>query len=463
MKVLSNITKVLFSSVITFSSNFIIGFILPIYLSVAEYGYYREFVLYFNFFYILNLGFNEGLYIKYGGKSLAEIDKDTLLKEHNTSLLFQFLVTLVILSIGIIQGSTLFIIFAITVFFSNGIYFHQLVQQALSEFTEYSRTNTIKGLMTTTAMLLTLFFLKGSTHEYYILALMFSQAIIFVYCELHFMKNIKGSIFSFTTLKQSKHVFKIGFFVLLANFFRVLIGNIGQWIVQQFSNIEDFAQYSLAGSMLSVVLLVINAVSAVFYTVISKNKDQRKLSLIKNLLLVFGVWSGFAFFILYEFITRFIPSYIPSLEYMRYLILSVPYLMVINVIATNLYKTTMDEKKYFAHMFFVLIITSGLIIGLYTFYSNPNAAAIGTTVVYFVWYYVSTNITFPYLKNSMPYNLLLISHLVIYLLLTSVVGNLIGAVAYIIYCLALLFIFRKDFYSVWDYVKGSRQEEPCQN
>src|SRR5699024_2190084 len=133
-------------------------------------------------------------------KSLAEIDKDTLLKEHNTSLLFQFLVTLVILSIGIIQGSTLFIIFAITVFFSNGIYFHQLVQQALSEFTEYSRTNTIKGLMTTTAMLLTLFFLKGSTHEYYILALMFSQAIIFVYCELHFMKNIKGSIFSFTTL-----------------------------------------------------------------------------------------------------------------------------------------------------------------------------------------------------------------------------------------------------------------------
>lgn len=456
MKVLSNITKVLSSSIITFSSNFIIGFILPLYLSVAEYGYYREFVLYFNFFYILNLGFNEGLYIKYGGKSLEEIDHKILMKEHNTSLVAQAVVSLLMIVAGFMTKNTVIIIFAITTFFANATYFHQLVQQALSEFSEYSKTNTIKGFATILTMLIALLLFKGNTHMYYVLALMFAQFLVFLYCEWNFYKVIKNKSSQLLTVNQTKAIFNIGLFVLLANFLRVLVGSIGQWLVQLFSNIEEFAQYSLAGSMLSVVLLVINAVAAVFYTVISKNKDYGKLNIIKNLLLIFGVASGLAYFVLHYMITYFIPDYISSLEYMKYLILCVPYLMVINVIATNLYKTNMHEKKYFRNMLFVLTSTAALIGMFYLLNNNPVSAAIGTTVTYILWYFVVTTITFPFLKNTMKFNLLLISHLISYLVFTSLGNVLLGMILYGIYSLAILVIYRQSFFSVIEYLKENK-------
>lgn len=456
MKVLSNITKVLSSSIITFSSNFIIGFILPLYLSVAEYGYYREFVLYFNFFYILNLGFNEGLYIKYGGKSLEEIDHKILMKEHNTSLVAQAVVSLLMIVAGFMTKNTVIIIFAITTFFANATYFHQLVQQALSEFSEYSRTNTIKGFATILTMLIALLLFKGNTHMYYVLALMFAQFLVFLYCEWNFYKVIKNKSSQLLTVNQTKAIFNIGLFVLLANFLRVLVGSVGQWLVQLFSNIEEFAQYSLAGSMLSVVLLVINAVAAVFYTVISKNKDYGKLNIIKNLLLIFGVASGLAYFVLHYMITYFIPDYISSLEYMKYLILCVPYLMVINVIATNLYKTNMHEKKYFRNMLFVLTSTAALIGMFYLLNNNPVSAAIGTTVTYILWYFVVTTITFPFLKNTMKFNLLLISHLISYLVFTSLGNVLLGMILYGIYSLAILVIYRQSFFSVIEYLKENK-------
>lgn len=208
--------------------------------------------------------------------------------------------------------------------------------------------------------------------------------------------------------------------------------------------------------MLSVVLLVINAVAAVFYTVISKNKDYGKLNIIKNLLLIFGVASGLAYFVLHYMITYFIPDYISSLEYMKYLILCVPYLMVINVIATNLYKTNMHEKKYFRNMLFVLTSTAALIGMFYLLNNNPVSAAIGTTVTYILWYFVVTTITFPFLKNTMKFNLLLISHLISYLVFTSLGNVLLGMILYGIYSLAILVIYRQSFFSVIEYLKENK-------
>jgi len=456
MKLLSNILKVLSSSIITFSSNFIIGFILPLYLSVAEYGYYREFILYFNYFYILNLGFNEGLYIKYGGKSLQEIDTNQLQKEHNTTILIQFIICSILLGVGVIMNSSMIIVFSIAVFFANVTYFHQLVQQALSEFSEYSKTNTIKGIATILTMLIALTFFQGRTHIYYIIALLVAQVILFIYCEVYFYSTMKNRVKGFSTPKHTKIVFRIGIFMLAANFLRVLVGSIGQWLVKVFTDIEGFAQYSLAGSMLSVVLLVINSVAAVFYTVISRNKDTAKLVAIKNLLLLFGILSGLAYFVLFYVIGYFLPDYAPSLEYMKYLILCVPYLMVINVIATNLYKTQVNEKKYFLNMLSILILTMGLITILFLIFEEPVVAAIGTTVMYILWFFIMTIKTFPFLKSNKRYNLLLLSHFIVYLSCSSFLTNFTGMVVYILYCFVAIFVCKKDIYGILNYLKQKK-------
>ena len=64
MKLLKNIIGVALSNIASFGTSFIIGFILPAILTVADYGYYKEYTLYLSFAYLFNLGFNDGIYIK---------------------------------------------------------------------------------------------------------------------------------------------------------------------------------------------------------------------------------------------------------------------------------------------------------------------------------------------------------------------------------------------------------------
>ena len=49
---------------------------LPIILSVVDYGNYRQYILYMSFTYIFNAGFNDGIYIKYGGKEEHELNQE---------------------------------------------------------------------------------------------------------------------------------------------------------------------------------------------------------------------------------------------------------------------------------------------------------------------------------------------------------------------------------------------------
>ena len=65
MKNLKNIFNVAITNIINFGTSFLINFMLPIILSVVDYGNYRQYILYMSFTYIFNAGFNDGIYIKY--------------------------------------------------------------------------------------------------------------------------------------------------------------------------------------------------------------------------------------------------------------------------------------------------------------------------------------------------------------------------------------------------------------
>ena len=88
MKTLKNILNVAMSNIVGFGTSFIVGFILPGILTVAQYGSYRQYTLYLSFTYLFHLGFADGIYIKYGGKELNELDHNVIRDEHNFANFF---------------------------------------------------------------------------------------------------------------------------------------------------------------------------------------------------------------------------------------------------------------------------------------------------------------------------------------------------------------------------------------
>ena len=82
MKLIKDILKIIVSNFIMLGSNIVIGFILPATLTVDDYGLYKQYLLYSSYIAIFNLGFIDGIYIKYGGISVSSIDSVELKKEH---------------------------------------------------------------------------------------------------------------------------------------------------------------------------------------------------------------------------------------------------------------------------------------------------------------------------------------------------------------------------------------------
>lgn len=59
---------VLCSNMINMLVSVAIGFILPKYLTLESYGYYKLFQFYINYAGLLHLGYADGIFLRYGGK-----------------------------------------------------------------------------------------------------------------------------------------------------------------------------------------------------------------------------------------------------------------------------------------------------------------------------------------------------------------------------------------------------------
>src|SRR5690625_7813403 len=124
MKVLKSVFQVALSNIINFGTSFIIGFILPAVLSVADYGYYREYMLYISFAYLVNLGFNDGIYIKYGGTEPEDLDETIVREEHNFVIVFQLIIIVLMLVGSIILGYLNNVFFSFAPFFVRTTTYH---------------------------------------------------------------------------------------------------------------------------------------------------------------------------------------------------------------------------------------------------------------------------------------------------------------------------------------------------
>ena len=56
-------------------SSILLGFVLPMLLSVDDYGYYKLYTLYFSYSGLLHFGFIDGILLVFAGKDYEELDR----------------------------------------------------------------------------------------------------------------------------------------------------------------------------------------------------------------------------------------------------------------------------------------------------------------------------------------------------------------------------------------------------
>lgn len=127
------------ANLINLAFNLITNFVLPKELSVENYAMIKTFQLYISYAGLFHFGFVDGMYLKYGGKSVNSIQKKDLNTNLSTLRSFQIVVTCICAVVSIYLENPLFICFSLAIMPINlGNYFKQLYQ-ATGEFSLYGK------------------------------------------------------------------------------------------------------------------------------------------------------------------------------------------------------------------------------------------------------------------------------------------------------------------------------------
>ena len=86
------------TNVIVLLFNLITNFLLPKYLSVEAYASIKAFQLYVLYIGVFHFGYCDGMYLRYGGKTIGNIDKHELKNDVSTMCLYQLGISILVIA-----------------------------------------------------------------------------------------------------------------------------------------------------------------------------------------------------------------------------------------------------------------------------------------------------------------------------------------------------------------------------
>lgn len=441
MSLKNNILRIFSANFLTMISGIVIGFIVPAILSIESYSYVKTYMFYISYIGFLHFGFVDGMYIKYGGKELSEIDKSEFKSEHRVFISMQLIMTIIFFIIGILNVDIIMILMGLSILPMNTVAFHKMFYQATGQFKEYAKASYIYTSVYLGLNILLALVFRNKNYIYYCIASLFSNAIVYIILEVKFYKNTKG-----IKAKYNSAIFnnvKVGFFVLLGNLSVLLFYAIDRWFIKIFLGVNDFAYYSFAVSMLNIISLLVNAIAITFYNYLAKDEDKEKIKRMKNYFLILGGVASLGYFALASIVSIFLTKYTPALNIIAISFASYPYMIVINALYVNLYKIRKDEKKYLRVVATMVIISAVYNTIAIFIWRSSEAIAIATTLSFITWYIYSMR-DFKYLKSNLKEVIYLNSILVAFLVFSNYFNWLIGGIGYLITIIIMVITFYKE-------------------
>lgn len=376
------------------------SFFLPIILSIGGYADYKTYILYTTFIGFLHLGFVDGINILYGGKTVDQVNQKDFFIYHLFFVIFQLLISLIILVIGIIDKNVILILLTISILPINVQSFFLFFYQATGEFRRYSITIL---LVPTINILATLIFFVNSIsdYKYYITANIAGYFISALFLEYTYLKNVMTKIslndtltytkeFIFNTnlnllIDKLKPIFLSGFYIMLGTVVFNLFFATGRWIAKIYTSNESFAIYSLSLSLIGIIIIFVSAINKTFYPYLYKNQQEETILNLRNILYILSTLSIPAFFIIDYFVLNFLPQYENALPITSIIITSLPGIFIINSIYVNLYKIKKIERRFLFDSIIYLSIAFSLTLILFRIFKSLQSIALASVLSVYIW------------------------------------------------------------------------------
>lgn len=447
MNIKKNIARVFSANFLQLMTSIIVGFYVPAVLSIEGYADLRTYTLYITYVGFTHFGFIDGMYIKYGGKDPDKIEAGALKAEHRVFCVQQILITMIALGIGLVLKEPLWILLGLSIIPINAYSFHRMFYQATGQFKLYTKYAYLYTGCYFAFNVFLAILLKTDNQWLYCLANLGSNVVAFLLLEIAFRRKMQHISIQYDRKELWNHV-QVGIYILIGNLAVNMFYSIDQWFVKGALTDTDFAFYAFSVSLLSLVNVLINAISVTFYNFLAQGVEKYKIAEIKTGLILLGTMGSGLFFALSAIVHLLLPKYIPSLEIVAISFMAIPYMMVINALYVNLYKVEKNEKLYLKEVVRMLIVATGLNALALLLRSGVQGIAMATTISFVLWFLYATR-HFSYLKVTNKELVYLLFSGTLFLLCSHYFNWFLGV---LIYCGGVTFVgigLYKDMLKKW--------------
>ena len=185
-KLQKGIVAVLIANLVNVAFSLATNFLLPKYLSIESYAGIKEFQLYVSYVGLFHLGFVDGIYLKYGGKTLGkDVDKE-FSTDLSTMCIFQTATTIAVLLVAIILRDRILAFFAISILPQNMSNYFKFLYQATGEFDLYGKAMNLTTISTFVLNMVLLFVLRTDSVFWYIAGYVVLYFLIWIVLDVYF-------------------------------------------------------------------------------------------------------------------------------------------------------------------------------------------------------------------------------------------------------------------------------------
>lgn len=437
---LKDITKVFGANLVKMLVALVTTFLVPKILTIDGFGHYKMFTFYLTYVGLTQLGFCDGIYLKYGGLTKQEINAEHVTKEHSTFLMYEIVSSLIVIVVGLLIKSFEITMLGITILPLQMYSFYSFLYQATGQLSEYSKRLTVANLGKLIVYLALVIF-NVKDYKFYIYAVILLDYLLMFLYLVPFVKETK-KLFDGFSVKMFYDTCKIGLLLMFGNLMYELFLGVDKWFIKFTLPLSDFSYYAFAGQLITAVNMVVTPISMTLYSYISRNKSEEFEVGLKNKLIVFLMLIPLGGYVVEVIIYLFLDKYIPAIPVIEILMVSQIFWALNTTLLVNMFKAYRKQNVYFIKMSVSLIIALVLDIIAYYIYPSIISYSIVTMAISFVWLLINT-LTFKHMCLSVS-DLLFIFLLICLVFLIKDFSVMIRICAYLIVYLLLVITLKRN-------------------
>lgn len=320
---IKNFSYTLTSNLVSMLVSTLVVLVVPKLIGVTEYGYWQLYLFYSSYVGLLHFGWNDGIYLRYGGKKYQELDKKLFFSQFYMLFIFQLIIAVIIFfSCNIIvDGQKIFVFEMISVcmVITNIRCMLLYVLQCTNRIKEYAKI-TMMDRVLYCFLIIAFLVVDIRKFKFMILADLIGKFISLLYamycCNDIVFRKISTFYFSFKEMMQN---ISVGIKLMFANIASMLIIGTVRFGIEKTWNVPTFGKVSLTLSISNFMMLFINAVGIIMFPILRRT-DEKKLPSIyvtmRDFLMLILLGALIIYYPLKVVLSGWLPKYTDSLMYM---------------------------------------------------------------------------------------------------------------------------------------------------